>query len=87
MAPCKTEQPLEPSSVAAPVAVGRANAKDASRCSSACPVGSSLTQPKVTFLGSLRTLSLETYWLIQGNYHPTRRSRQCQRIRLAGERR
>ncbi|KAF8491491.1 hypothetical protein F5888DRAFT_1807437 [Russula emetica] len=48
MAPCKTEQPLEPSSVAAPVAVGRANAKDASRCSSACPVGSSLTQPKAT---------------------------------------
>ncbi|KAF8490188.1 hypothetical protein F5888DRAFT_1808327 [Russula emetica] len=44
----KTEQPLEPSSVAAPVAVGRANAKDASRCSSACPVGSSLTQPKAT---------------------------------------
>ncbi|KAF8498050.1 hypothetical protein F5888DRAFT_1802953 [Russula emetica] len=43
MAPCKTEQPLEPSSVAAPVAVGRANAKDASRCSSACPIGSSLT--------------------------------------------
>ncbi|KAF8484319.1 hypothetical protein F5888DRAFT_1811957 [Russula emetica] len=48
MAPCKTEQPLEPSSVAAPVAVGRANAKDASRCSSACPIGSSLTQPKAT---------------------------------------
>ncbi|KAF8491054.1 hypothetical protein F5888DRAFT_1807683 [Russula emetica] len=48
MAPCKTEQPLEPSSVAAPVAVGRANAKDASRCLSACPVGSSLTQPKAT---------------------------------------
>ncbi|KAF8488729.1 hypothetical protein F5888DRAFT_1809490 [Russula emetica] len=48
MAPCKTEQPLELSSVAAPVAVGRANAKDASRCSSACPVGSSLTQPKAT---------------------------------------
>ncbi|KAF8498972.1 hypothetical protein F5888DRAFT_1633522 [Russula emetica] len=48
MAPCKTEQPLELSSVAAPVAVGRANAKDASRCSSACPVGLSLTQPKAT---------------------------------------
>ncbi|KAF8491980.1 hypothetical protein F5888DRAFT_1806971 [Russula emetica] len=48
MAPCKTKQPLEPSSVAAPVAVGRVNAKGGSRRPSARPVGSSQTRSKAT---------------------------------------
>jgi hypothetical protein len=59
MAPCKTKQPLEPSSVAAPVAVGRVNAKGGSRRPSARPVGSSQTRSKVIFLGPLCTFSLE----------------------------
>ncbi|KAF8492239.1 hypothetical protein F5888DRAFT_1806960 [Russula emetica] len=48
MAPCKTKQPLELSSVAAPVAVGRVNAKGASRRPSAHPVGLSQTRSKAT---------------------------------------
>ena len=64
MAPRKSKQPIEPSSVATCAAVGRPNVKDASRRSSARPVGLSRARSKVTFLGPLRTLSLETYQLI-----------------------
>jgi hypothetical protein len=49
MAPGKKKQPLEPSSAAAPAAVGRPNAK-ASRRPNARPIRSSRAQSKVTFL-------------------------------------
>ena len=50
MAPRKAKQPLESSSVATAAAVGRPNVKDASRHSSAHPVGLSGARSKVTFL-------------------------------------
>jgi hypothetical protein len=49
--PCRTKQPLKPSSVAAPAAVERVNVEGASRHSRACPIGSSRTRLKVTFMG------------------------------------
>ena len=63
MAPCKTKQPLEPSSSAAPATLGRPNAKASHRLNTC---GLSQAQSKVIFLDPLCTssLSLETYLLI-----------------------
>ena len=66
MPPRKTKRHPEPSSVATPMTVGRPNAREVSRRSSARPAGSglSLARPKVSSLGLLRILSLEAYQLI-----------------------
>lgn len=66
MAPRKTKRSIELSSAAAPAAVGQLNVKDASRSrrSDERPVASSRTRSKVTILGPLRILNLETYQLI-----------------------
>ena len=61
MAPCKTKQPFEPSSSAAPAAVGRPNAKASCRLNAR---GSSRARSKVNFLDPFCTLRLETYLLI-----------------------